>query len=484
MTYNFDEIVERRGTCSSKWDAGQDGKPQRPDCIPMWVADMDFACPPPVTEAVKQVAEHRIYGYSDEPEGYYEAVCAFYERRHGFRADPEEIVFTKGVVTALRHAVGALTDPGDEIIIQPPVYYPFFGVAGQGGRVISENRLIQNEDGSWSMDFEDLEKKASSPKAKALILCSPHNPVGRVWTEEELRRVEEICLRHGILLLCDEIHSDLIRGGHEHVSVMKLFPEADNVVCCTAPSKTFNIAGLGVSHAFVRNPALREKMKESVGWCFPDMFGAAACKAAVTECDGWIDQMNEYTDGNFSLFYELCARFFPLAVPTRTEGTYLAWLDVRPYVGEETKELERRIYEECGVYIESGDAFGGKGFLRINLACPRSYVEEAFLRVSLLLPRPCEGPVSSDGYLADCYLLAKKAPSLKDLFLRRMTEAAMAELERKKGNVRLPGTAEAEMAGFLEDSFAKSSTWRGFVRFLGTRMNVIVNQAAFDSVKH
>lgn len=482
MRYDFDEIIDRRGTCSSKWDHGQDGAPQKEDCIPMWVADMDFACPPPVVEALEKVVSRRIYGYSGSPEDYYEKVCDFYKRRHGFEAKPEEIIFTQGVVSALNYAVEALSAPDDEIIVQPPVYYPFFGAASRGGRTVSENNLILHEDGSYTMDFDDLEKKAASEKAKMLILCSPHNPVGRVWTEEELRRVEDICVRNGVILLCDEIHNDLIRGGFTHVSVMNLFPDADNVICCTAPSKTFNIAGLGVSHMFCRNAEYREKIKAVVGRLAPSMFASAACLAAVTECDEWLDQLNEYLDGNFSLFYSLCGKYFPLAVPSRTEGTYLAWLDVRKYVGEETAELESRIYRECGVYIESGDAFRGKGFLRINLACPRSYIKEAFERVSLLLPRPSGSHVPTDGYLAEMFGLAKKTPSLKDSFLSRLTETALAELKKMSGSLELPSGCRGKLRSFFEEQFATAETYSALTRFYNTELNMIAAKAAFDSV--
>lgn len=483
MRYDFDEIINRRGTCSSKWDNGQDGRPQDPDCIPMWVADMDFACPPPVVEAVKKAAAAGIYGYSGTPEGYYEKICDFYRRRHGFDAKPEEIIYTRGVVSALNFVVEALSEPGDEIIVQPPVYYPFFGAASRGGRIVSENRLILHDDGSYTMDFEDLEKRAASPKAKILILCSPHNPVGRVWTEEELRRVEDICLRNGVILLADEIHNDLIRGGHTHHSVMKLFPDAGNVICCTAPSKTFNIAGLGVSHMFCRNEEYRRKIKETVGWGGPSVFASAAAIAAVTQCDDWVDQLNEYLDGNFSLFYELCGKYFPKAIPSRTEGTYLAWLDVRAYVGEETKALESEIYSKCGVYLECGDAFGGKGFLRINLACPRSYIVSAFKRAALLLPRTSTGPVSADPYMEEMFNASKEAPSLRGAFIDRVAGEAMKEMEEKKGVLRLPENCKEELRSFFAGQYESSEDYASFIRFYNTKINTALASAALDSVK-
>ena len=307
--------------------------------------------------------------------------------------------------------------------------------------------------------------------------------MGRVWTEEELRRTQDICLRHGVILLADEIHNDLIRGGFEHHSVMELFPDADNVICCTAPCKTFNIAGLGVSHMFCRNEEYRKKIKEAVGWGGPGMFASAACMAALTDCDGWLDQLNEYLDGNFSLFYGLCRRYFPKAVPTRTEGTYLAWLDVRAYVGENTKDLESRIYEKCGVYIECGDAFGGKGFLRINLACPRAYIEEAFRRTALLLPREGGCPVSSDPYLEEMYLEAKKSPSVREAFLDRIAAEAVSEADRQKGALSLPADLEKNLRSHFEERLSGTEKYSDFIRFYNTKINTALASAALDSVK-
>ncbi len=381
--YDFDEIIKRRNTFSEKWDLAPGGGRLGSSVIPMWVADMDFACPPQITDAVHKAVDRKIFGYSYFPENYNDMVCEFYRRRHRFVCSPEQIIFTEGVVAALGFAVNALTEPGDGIIIQPPVYPPFFNVVNRNGRTLLENRLIY-ENGTYRMDFDDLEAKASDPGTKMLIFCTPHNPSGRVWTREELERTEDICQRHGVILLCDEIHCDLIRAGNEFHSVMELFPDRDNVICCTAPSKTFNIAGLGASHCFCPNEDYKARIKKQAGYIASNPLTTAAVMAAMTECDGWIDEMNEYTDGNFELFYELCEKYFPLARPVKTEGTYLAWVDVTTYT-EDTAALEKRLLDECGVYIECGDGFGGKGFIRVNLGCPRAYITEAFERASRLL---------------------------------------------------------------------------------------------------
>lgn len=381
--YDFDEIIERRNTSSQKWDMAPGGGMLSDTVIPMWVADMDLSCPPKVIEAIHKAADRKIFGYSYLSGSYMETVCEFYRRRHNFTCSAEQIVFTQGVVSALGHAVNALTEPGDGIIIQPPVYPPFFNVVNRNGRKLIENRMIY-ENSTYRIDFDDLEEKAADPGTKMLIFCTPQNPSGRVWTIEELTRVEDICLRNGIILLCDEIHCDLIREGNEFHSVMELFYDRDNIICCTAPSKTFNIAGLAASHCFVPNEEYRNRIKARVGFIDSNPLTTAAVISAMTECDDWIDEMNAYVDGSFKLFYELCEKHFPLAKPVRTEGTYLAWVDVTAYT-DDTKALEKRILDECHVYIECGDGFGSKGFLRVNLGCPRSYIIEAMERVSGLL---------------------------------------------------------------------------------------------------
>ena len=383
VMYDFDEIIDRRSTSAVKWNIAQGSDTPPDDYLPMWIADMDFACAPQITEAVRKAADNRIFGYTRPSEDYLETVCGFYRRRHGFTCSSNQVIFTQGVVSELECAVLTLTEPGDGVIVQPPVYGPFFSSVRNNGRILVENRLLYDH-GRYTVDFEDLEKKASDPGTKMLIICSPHNPVGRVWTKEELQKTEDICLRNGLILVCDEIHNDLIRGGYIHTSVMKLFHDRDNIICCTSPGKTFNISGLGASHCFVSDPVKKQKMEKAVGHVNLSPLTAAAVKAAMTSCDGWIDELNEYTDGNFSLFYELCERYFPLAVPSRTEGTYLAWLDVSAYT-EDTRTLEKTIMDRCHVNIQSGDGFGGHGFMRINLACPRAYIREAAERISTLL---------------------------------------------------------------------------------------------------
>ena len=380
--YNFDEIIDRKNTGATKWDSGPNGTRLPDDIIPMWVADRDFACAPQIVEAVHKAADRRIYGYSQYPDGYFEALQDFYLRRHNIKVNKDEMLFTAGVVPALQYAVRALTDPGDGVITQTPVYYPFFGVIEGGARTLLDNKLI-NTNGHYTIDFDQLESLASDPCAKVLMICSPHNPVGRVWTTEELMKMQDICLKHNLILLCDEIHHDLIRGGNIHHSVLELFPDAENVICCTAPSKTFNLAGLGVSHMFSRNKEYLSKISKVRGYPDQNPLSLAAVKAAFTDCDDWIDELNKYTDDNFELFYELVEKYFPKAVISKTEGTYLAWVDVRAYTTQ-TKALEERLLNEFHVYIECGDAFHGEGFVRINLACPRSYLEEAFDRIKSL----------------------------------------------------------------------------------------------------
>ena len=377
-TYQFDEIVNRAQSYSTKWVSAPDGGRLPDDIIPLWVADMDFPCALPIRNAIQEAAKQEIFGYTAFPDNYRTTVCDYFQRRHGYRPKEEEMVYTQGVVPALRLLVRALTEPGDEVIIQTPVYYPFFSTIRDQGRILVENPLL-NDNGSYTMDYENLEELAARPQTKMIILCSPHNPVGRVWTEEELKKVYEICTRHGLFIACDEIHCDLIRKGYTFTSMKKMYPDADNLAVCTAPSKTFNIAGLGASHMFIHGEQERERVLQECGFIGANPMTAAGVIAALTQCDDWLDAVNDYTDANFQWFYEEMAKSFPKAIVTRTEGTYLAWMDILPYT-EDSKSVETQLLKDCHVYLECGDAFDGKGFLRINLASPLPLLKEAAKR--------------------------------------------------------------------------------------------------------
>ncbi len=386
MKYNFDEIIPRVGTHSLKFDADCSGRPLANDAVSMWVADMDFACAPPIIDALRRATDNRIFGYTDwKYDEYFSAVCGYYERRHRWHIDPKQLVFTHGVVSALNYIVAALSEPGDGIIVQPPVYPPFMKAASSRGRVLVENPLIRTADGGWEMNFDDLAKKAAQPQNKMLIFCSPHNPVGRVWREDELKKLYEICHENGVLLVSDEIHCDIVRRGLEHIPLLREFPNARDIIVSTAPTKTFNIAGFQTSHTVVPDDALREKLERSFE-VLVNPLAAAAVIAALSECDEWADEVNEYIDGNFDYFTTALESAAADVRVTRREGTYLAWADFSAYRSN-SMDFERELADKHGLIIEAGSRFGtpGEGFMRINLACPRSTVETAVKRLTAAL---------------------------------------------------------------------------------------------------
>ncbi|MEG1556792.1 MAG: MalY/PatB family protein [Oscillospiraceae bacterium] len=382
MKYDFDEKIERLSTGSVKWGKTPDGAVMDESYLSMWIADMDFGCAKPITDAIKKAADDRIFGYTELTDKYFEAVESYYSRRHGLEMKRENIVFTQGVVPALGHVVRALTKPGDKIIVQPPVYPPFSSSVSDNCRVLVENPLIA-DDGYYTMDFVDLEKKAAMPGVKMLILCNPHNPVGRVWTKDELCRLHEICKKNDLIILSDEIHCDLVRSEKKHLPIATLFPSDDNIVTCTAPTKTFNIAGLAASHALAINPDYRKKIVDEVGHLLVNPLSSAAVMAAFNDGEEWLGQLLQYIDGNMDFFKSYTQRMLPKSRFCVPEGTYLAWFDVSRYC-EDTRLLEKELVKKEHLYVEAGDGFGhgGKGFLRINMACPRAVIKDAVDRMA------------------------------------------------------------------------------------------------------
>lgn len=393
MQYYFDEVIDRKKTNSLKWDAvtriyGD------PEVLPMWVADMDFLPPEPIVEAVALRAARGHFGYSLRPDSLSESIVGWLARRHNWQVEREWLTYTSGVVPALALAVQAYSQPGDKIIIQPPVYHPFFAVIQNNGRQVVNNPL-KLEDGRYSMDFDGLEKCFDS-RVKMLILCSPHNPVGRVWTREELTRLGEICLRKGIVIVSDEIHFDLILGSDDapirHYPLASLSEElAQNTVTCFAPSKTFNIAGFHSSAVITPNARLRalfDNSLESSASGGSNLLAALAWEAACRESEGWLDALLDYLRGNLSF---LC-RYFEERIPRikviRPEGTYLVWLDFRGLELSQT-ELKTFLATEAKVGLNDGAAFGpgGEGFQRMNIACPRSTLEEGLRRIEAAVGR-------------------------------------------------------------------------------------------------
>lgn len=380
MSFSFDTITDRRGTDSLKYDfAVKRGLPA--DVLPLWVADMDFPAPPCVVEAVTERARHGIWGYSDTLEDYDVVLTEWFSSRFGWKIDPAWLVKTPGVVFAVATAVRAFTKPGDAVLIQPPVYYPFRSVVLDNGRKLVTNELLY-ADGRYEIDFADFEEKIVREDVKAFILCSPHNPVGRVWTEEELRRLGEICVRHGVLVIADEIHADFVREGHRHlpfITVDKAFEP--HTVVCTAPSKTFNLAGLQISNILIPNEQLRRDFRRAIqrtGASEANVMGIVACRAAYRGGAEWLDALREYLEGNLAFVRDFLRDNLPEIRLVEPEGTYLIWLDCKQLALSDG-ELDRRIREDCGLWLDGGTMFGegGSGFQRINIACPRATLAEA-----------------------------------------------------------------------------------------------------------
>lgn len=383
---NFDEKVNRKGTKCLKYDfAKKMGYPE--DVLPLWVADMDFRTSSYIEDALVELAHHNIYGYTDTQagDGFFEAVAGWMRRHHNWEVQPEWHVKTPGVCFAISNAIRAVTNPGDAVLISQPVYYPFGSIILENGRKLVSSDLVCGEDGSYSIDFQDFEQKIVENQVKLFILCNPHNPVGRVWTKEELLRIGTICREHQVLVFSDEIHFDFIWSGEHHV-----FQEVDPTfrdftITATAPSKTFNLAGLQQSNIFIPNEKIRKgflhKCKVS-GIDEPNPFGIAAAQAAYNYGDEWYEAMKNYVWDNICYAKEFIDRRIPDVRMRLPEGTYLFWLDFRK-LGLSTDELEDLIVHKAGLWLDSGRIFGkaGEGFQRVNAACPRSTLQEALERL-------------------------------------------------------------------------------------------------------
>ncbi len=384
MQYNFDEIVDRRNTDCLKYDfAAERGKPA--DVLPLWVADMDFRTAPGIIERAVADAALGIYGYTESKDAYFQAVAAWYREYFGWNVERSWLVKTPGVVFAIGIAIQAFTERGDGVMIQQPVYYPFSEVIRDSGRTLVNNELVLR-DGHYEIDFEDFERRIEEEKVKLFVLCSPHNPVGRVWTAEELRRMGEICLRHGVKVVSDEIHSDFVYEGRRH----HVFPTVDPAfqdacIVCTAPSKTFNLAGLQVSNIFIPNAGLRRAFRRqmsAVGYSQVNMIGLHACQAAYETGREWLEELKVYLKGNLDYVRAYLAEHLPQIKLIEPEGTYLIWLDFCA-LGLPEEKLEHLIVHEAKLWLDSGAIFGsaGEGFERVNIACPRAVLKEALNRL-------------------------------------------------------------------------------------------------------
>ena len=385
---NFDEIIERKGTDCLKYDfAVKRGKPE--DVLPFWVADMDFRTTSYVEDALIERAKHGIFGYSESQEDYFHAIAGWMHRRHHWDVEPDWLIKTPGVVFALAMAVKAFTEAGDCVLIQQPVYYPFSEVIQDNGRVVVSNDLYLGTDNRYHMDLEDFEQKIVEHHVKLFLLCNPHNPSGRVFTREELTGMGEICLKHGVTVVCDEIHNDFVFQG-EHTVFASIKKEyADISVTCTSPSKTFNLASMLISNIFIPNEKLRQRFQHEVnaaGISQLSVLGLVATQAAYEHGDEWYEKMMAYVKSNIDYARNYVEEYLPGVKMINGEGTYLVWLDFRG-TGIETEELDRRIIYDAKLWLDSGKIVGktGEGFQRINVASPRKTITECFERIRKIL---------------------------------------------------------------------------------------------------
>ena len=383
MEYDFSRPTDRRGTDSYKWDSAPEA-----DIIPLWVADMDFETFPAITEALQRRVAHGIFGYTRVPEAYYEAVCRWFKKRHGWHINREDIIYTSGVVPAVSAVIKALTLPGDQVIVQGPVYNCFFSSIRNNGCEMVSNSLIYNkEELRYEIDFDDLERKLKHERARLMLLCNPHNPGGRVWTRDELTRVAELCRKYGVRVVSDEIHCELTLYDNEYVPFGSLPDELsrDSITCCS-PSKAFNTAGLQIANIVCRDAEVRNRINRAINInevCDVNPFGVIALQAAYSD-EGyeWLTQLRKYISANYDLLLERFARELPKCKVMRMEGTYLAWIDCSE-LHIPSDEIEEMLMHENKVWVNAGSMYGAEGaaFIRINMACTSELLNEGITRI-------------------------------------------------------------------------------------------------------
>ncbi|MBZ4190785.1 MULTISPECIES: MalY/PatB family protein [Bacteroidota] len=399
MKYNFDEIIDREGTNSLSYDGWRqyifnlDNDTKFPfenkDYIRMWVADMDFSTPPEILEAIKRRLDRKILGYTYVyDETYFKVLYDWFLKRYQWEINADEMVISPGIIPALNRLIGLLTDKDDAILINTPSYTPFKKAGDYNNRKVFYSDL-EEKDGYYIMSFEDIEQKLSNPanKIKVFILCNPHNPTGRVWTEEELLKIGKLCLEWDIWIISDEIHCDLLRNGQQHIPLARLFPDSDRIITCTAPSKTFNLAGNLMSHIFIPNKEIREEW-ELYYTEFLSPLSVAATQAAYQDCEDWLEQLKVYLDENFAFLKVRLKELLPNARFSIPEATYLAWINIEDYLPQiADKNNLTMLFANNGVLIEDGKMFvsNGDGYIRINVACPRSVLDEGIGRIAKLL---------------------------------------------------------------------------------------------------
>lgn len=385
---DFDRIIDRKNTRCLKYDfAVKRGMPE--DVLPLWVADMDFETSSYIEDALTERVQEGIFGYSDVQTPYFEIIRDWMIRHHDWEPQEKWLIKTPGVVFALAMAVKAYTDPGDKVLLQQPVYYPFSEVITDNGREVVSNDLVLTEDGSYKIDFADFEQKIIANGIKLFLLCSPHNPVGRVWTKEELEKIGDICVKHGVTVVSDEIHNDFIWEGTHTVFACIKKEFADISVTCTSPSKTFNLASMLISNIFIPNQILRRKFRKEMdraGISQLSVLGLVATEAAYAHGDEWYAAMKNYVRDNIAFARAYVEENLPGVRMIDTQGTYLIWLDFRQ-TGLTVEQLDHKIIYEAGLWLDSGKIFGktGEGFERINVACPRAVLQEALDRIRGIL---------------------------------------------------------------------------------------------------
>lgn len=383
MKYNFDKVIDRSKNYSTKYDE-LEAKFGRKDLCSMWVADMDFKSPKPVVDAIKARAEQGIYGYTSRPDSYHEAVTSWYKRRYDWNINKELISYSPGVVTSLSILMKEFTQPGDKIIVQTPVYYPFFDVVNDNGRQLVFNPL-KKVNGDYVMDYEHLEEKIDE-NVKFLILCNPHNPVGRVWTKEELIKLGDICIKNNITIISDEIHGELVYGERKYTPFASISEEfCKNSIICLSATKTFNLAGLQASFVVFPNEKTYEKFEKVLDILSIERnncFSLVAVEAAFRHGEEWLEQLLKYLEGNTQFIIDYCKENIPSIKPNKPEGTYLVWLDCRD-LGLDDESLNDFMVNKARIALDAGSWFGeeGKGYMRINIACPRAILEDGLTRI-------------------------------------------------------------------------------------------------------
>lgn len=387
--YNFDKIIDRRNSYSLKWNAREQiiaaGFTERYDneTIPLFTADMDFPVADPIVQALHKTVEHRIYGYSIFPDEYYAAIEHWFKKKYDWTVKKEEVIYSPGTVHALHVAVRAFTNIGDGVIIQRPVYRPFTTAIEKNKRVVINNALIPDKNGRYTINFADFEEKAQDENTKLFILCNPHNPTGRIFTNEELQRLSRICKENNVILVADEIHAELIRRDQTFTPIAKIAATTEHIITCTAINKTFNVAGLHCSNIIISNPKLRKTFSAVMGLVLPSPFTIAALIAAYYEGDDWLEELTRYLDENIKFVKLFLAEHMPTVKVNIPEGTYVMWMDFRGY-GVSPKEIHHLIYNVANIILEDGEVFGeeGTGFQRICVSSPRLLIKEALERIA------------------------------------------------------------------------------------------------------